>query len=148
MSVWLLVVILGAALSMTRASASEVEVVTDDPAIISDTAPGDEPILKRKVDEPVMTTLSTSQCGAGYFCVWSQANYSGTIQRFSAQSQYTSISLYRVGSFYNNRSKRVMLYSNSSGDQSACYGAQAKRSTTSGWVSYAKGTYLSTATSC
>ncbi|MET0931455.1 MAG: hypothetical protein ABWX74_18185, partial [Aeromicrobium sp.] len=56
LSVWLLVVILGAALTMTRASAADVDAGLDDPVLV-----GKAP----KSGEPVMTTLSTSQCGAG-----------------------------------------------------------------------------------
>lgn len=136
LSVWLLVVVLGAALTMTRASASDDDL--DDPVLVGKAA---------KTDDPVMTTQSASQCGAGYLCVWSQPNYLGTIQRFSTQSQYTSINI-RVQSFYNNRSKRVYIYGDPGGSPSACYAAGTKRSSTSSWVPSAEGTYLSTATSC
>lgn len=138
LAVWLLVVILGAALTMTRASASDADAELDDPVVVGKAATS---------DDPVMTTLSTSQCGSGYLCVWSESNYQGTIQRFSTQSKYTSISI-RVRSFYNNRSKRVYIYGDPGGSPSACYGAGTKRATTTSWVPSAEGTYLSTATSC
>lgn len=135
LSVWLLVVVIGAALTMTRASAAADD--SDDPVLVG----------KAATSDPGLTTQSTSQCAAGYLCVWSQPNYLGTIERFSAQSQYTSITI-RVQSFYNNRSKRVYLYGDPSGSPSACYAAGTKRATTSSWVPSADGTYLSTATSC
>lgn len=147
LSLWLLVTIIGTALTMTRADAAET---TDPPTAPSSlVAPAEaEATTAETTDGPDVTLASTNQCASGYFCVWTQANYTGTIQRFKTQSQYSSIAVYRVGSFYNNRSKRVFLYADASGDTSACYGAGAKRSSTSGWVTYAEGTYLSTATSC
>jgi hypothetical protein len=139
LSVWLLVVILGAAMTMTRAHAVEADAgpeLGDDPATIS------------RIVEPVMETLSVSQCGSGYFCVWPSPNYVGTPKKYSAQSKYLSITLSNVGSFYNNRSKRAYLYGDSSRSPSACYGPRAKKASTTGWMRLAEGTYLSTAASC
>lgn len=155
LSIWLFAAILGIVLTLAPASASVIE---ERPAAAFDTtldaetgAVTDEPaaaLLEPEAASGGISVFSVSQCSAGYFCVWSLPNYVGTIQRFSSQSQYTSISLSKVGSFYNNRSKRVYVYGDPSGSPSACYGAQAKRTGYTGWLLYAEGTYLSTATSC
>lgn len=99
-------------------------------------------------DDDILEPLSTSQCGAGYFCIWSSSNYTGSIQRFKTQSQFSSIYLSRVGSFFNNRPDRVFIYQYGGGSTSNCYAPRAKRSTTSGWLTYAESVYLSTATNC
>ena len=64
----------------------------------------------------------------------------GTIKRFSNQSQYTAIALCSVRSFYNNRSKRVLHLRGLERDAvGACYGADVKKSTTSGWLTNCQG---------
>ena len=145
LSAWLIVAVLGTALSLTRADAVE----SPEPADLSATTT-DAPSVTSldAADEPDVQPATSSQCASGYFCVWSQAQYTGAIQRFKTQSQYQSIYLPSVGSFYNNRSKRVYLYTNGSGTPSACYGPNTKRATVSGSLTGADGTYLSTATSC
>lgn len=142
LSIWLFAAILGAVLTLAPASAS----VNPDASLSSVEEPA--PALLETDESPGISVMSLSQCGSGYFCVWSQTSYQGTIQRFSTQSQYMSISLSSVRSFYNNRSKRVYIYGDPSGSPSACYGAQAKKASTTSWLTLAEGTYLSTATSC
>lgn len=141
LSIWLFAALLGVALTLAPASAS----VDPDESLTSIEEPT---AALLEADAPGISVFSTSQCPSGSFCVWSDEDYLGTMKRFTTQSQYTSLNIGAVRSFYNNRSKRVYIYGNSSGTPSACYGAQAKRSSTSNWVTSAKGTYLSTATSC
>jgi hypothetical protein len=142
LTIWLLAAILGVVLTLAPATASAD--LDQSPATLDSLTP-----LEADADAaPGMSVFSASQCGSGYFCVWSQTDYQGTIKRFSTQSQYMSISMPFIGSFYNNRSTRVYIYGDPSGSPSACFGARAKRSSFSNWMNYAKGTYLSTATSC
>lgn len=100
-------------------------------------------------DEPdAATPLSLSQCGAGYLCMWSASNYTGSLQRFKTESQFSTIYLSRVGSFFNNRPDRFFIYQYSGGSTSACFAPRAKQNSTSGWLSSANTVYLSTVTSC
>lgn len=144
LSIWLFAAILGAALTLGPASAS-VDPDRSLQAIDASSLPALQPEAS-----PEISVMTLSQCPSGNFCVWSGPGYEGTLKRFTNQSQYTSIGLNSVGSFYNNRSKRVYVYGNSSGTPSACYGAGVKKfdTSSSNWLSKAKGTYLSTATSC
>ncbi|WP_311208461.1 MULTISPECIES: peptidase inhibitor family I36 protein [unclassified Aeromicrobium] len=90
-----------------------------------------------------------SDCGSGYFCVWSSTNYSGTIQRFSATNSYRDITLNSTRSYYNNRSYRTWLHSNSDGGGSTqCINPRSSRSSTSGWQTYAQAAYLATIVNC
>lgn len=107
-----------------------------------------EPSSALPDDDDDPTPVSTSQCGAGYMCIWSASNYTGSLQRFKTQSQFSTIYLSRVGSFFNNRPDRVFIYQYAGGSTSNCYAPRAKRSTTSGWLSSADSVYLSTASIC
>lgn len=144
LSIWLFAAILGLVLTLAPASAS----VSPDESLTSIEVPS-APALGAEAS-PGISVMSASQCPSGSFCVWSGEDYQGAMKRFTTQSQYTTIGLSPVQSFYNNRSKRVYIYGNSSGTPSACYGPGAKRDNTafSTWLYSAKGTYLSTATSC
>jgi hypothetical protein len=139
LSVWLLVVILGSALTMSRASAD----VDDGDLVLTPQIGG-----SAKISDSGMTTNAVADCPSGYFCIWPETSYRGGMRKFSQQSQYLDIPLYTVRSFYNNRSGRVFVYGDPSGSPSACYGPGVRKSTTSGWLQLAEGTYLSTATSC
>lgn len=132
----------GTVLTLAPASAS----VTPDDSVISIEEPS--AALLNTDASPGISVFSASQCPSGSFCVWSDEDYLGSMKRYTTQAQYLTLNAGAIRSFYNNRSTRVFLYSDSSATNSACYGAQAKRSATSGWLRSAKGAYLSTATSC
>lgn len=147
LSIWLFAAILGAALMIGPASASASSDLPDLPArTVIDIDESAAPLAE--LEPSGVSVMSLAQCASGYFCVWTESNYLGAIQRFSNQSQYTPIVISPVRSFYNNRSKRVYIYADSSGAVGACHNAYVKKPTTSGWLRNAKGTYLSTATSC
>ncbi len=140
--IWLFAALLGVALTLAPASAS----VDPDESLTSIHEPAEARL--EADNSPDISVFGASQCLSGNFCVWSGAGYTGNFKRFSTQSQYLSMGWNSIGSFYNNRSKRVFIYGDSSGSPSACYGAQAKRSTVSGFLVEPSGVYLSTAASC
>lgn len=90
-----------------------------------------------------------SDCGSGYFCVWSSTNYSGSIQRFSSTNSYRAITLSSTRSYYNNRSYRTWLHAEPNGGGSTvCINPGGSVAVTSGWQTLAEAVYLATITSC
>lgn len=84
-------------------------------------------------------TFSLSECGSGQFCVWSQANYSGSF-RYKTGTGAKALGG-TVGSFWNNRSSAARLYSNT-GNSSTCYASGAKKSSVSSGYSSASEVHL------
>lgn len=100
-------------------------------------------------DAAASPTRAKSDCGSGYFCVWSSSNFSGTIQRFSATNSYRAITLSSTRSYYNNRSYRTWLHAEPSGGGSTvCVNPGSSNASTSGWQSYAEAVYLATVVNC
>ncbi len=139
-ALWLCLVLLVTALTVPASASEEIADDSSSPAAVASQA-------SPEATAGEIGIQSLSQCGSGYFCVWTQANFTGTIQRFSSVG-YATINVYRVGSFYNNRNRRVYLYANAAGNPNACFAAGAKRGNTSSWPTYAAGAYLSSVTSC
>lgn len=81
-------------------------------------------------------TYSLSECASGQFCVWSQANYTGSFTyRTGDGSKLLGGTL---GSFWNNRSTVAKLYTNTS-SSSTCYeNGVMKASVTSSYSSAEK----------
>lgn len=105
------------------------------------------PADRAHASTPLPTAIS--DCRAGYFCVWSGTNFTGTIQRISATNSYRPISVQTSKSYYNNRAYRTWLHSDPAGDGSrVCIGPRASKPSTSGWQSVANAAYLATITSC
>lgn len=78
-------------------------------------------------------TFSLSECASGRFCVWSQANYTGSF-RYKTGSGVKSVGG-TVGSFWNNRSSAARLYNNTS-SSSTCYASGVmKASVTTSYAS-------------
>lgn len=98
---------------------------------------------------PAPANASSSDCASGYMCVWSAGVYSGTMKRFSATGYWAPIGLSSVGSYYNHRTRRVLMseYSNGSG-RVICIDAGEKLAFTSGWLTHPGAVYLSTASFC
>ena len=97
----------------------------------------------------VVAPEAKSDCGSGYFCVWSGTGFSGTIQRFSATNSYRSISLSFTRSYYNHRADRTWLHELPNGaGSSKCVNPGASASSTSGWQTTAEAVYLATITTC
>ncbi|MFI5430224.1 peptidase inhibitor family I36 protein [Aeromicrobium sp. UC242_57] len=97
----------------------------------------------------VVTPTALSECASGYLCVWSGANYSGSIQRISTTNSYRPISLTATKSYYNNRAKRTWLHEKQDGSGSTvCIKPGAKKATTTGWQTTSKAVYLATITDC
>ena len=95
------------------------------------------------------STNALSECPSGYFCVWSDTNYSGNMQRISATNSYRSISLVSTRSYYNHRSQRTWLHEESDGSGSyVCLNPGASKASTSGWQASADAAYLATVTNC
>lgn len=90
-------------------------------------------------------TLSLSQCDSDQFCVWSQANYSGSF-RYKTGSGVKAIGG-TVGSFWNNRTSVARLYSNT-GASSACHENGAKKASVTSGYSSASQVNLSASTNC
>lgn len=96
-----------------------------------------------------ISVSSIGSCPSGDLCVWSGANYTGTIKTYSATGTYLNISLTTTGSMYNNRSKRSNIYENSGGGGVwACFNPGDKKPALSGWLTSAGSAYLSTSTNC
>lgn len=90
-----------------------------------------------------------SDCGSGYFCVWSSTNFSGGIQRFSATNSYRAVTLSTTRSYYNNRSYRTWLHAEPNGGGSTlCINPGSSNASTSGWQSIAEAVYLATVSNC
>lgn len=82
-------------------------------------------------------------------CVWSAGIYSGVMKRFSATGYWATIGMSSVGSYYNNRNRRVLMSEKSDGSgRWICINPGQKVAFTSGWVTQAKAVYLSTASFC
>lgn len=97
----------------------------------------------------VEPATAKSDCGSGYFCVWSSSNFTGTIQRISATNSYRSITLTTTKSYYNNRSYRTWLHAEPNGGGSnICINPRVSNANTSGWQALADAAYLATLTSC
>lgn len=100
-------------------------------------------------DASARPAAAKSDCGNGYFCIWSSTNFSGTIQRFSATNSYRAVTLSTTRSYYNNRSYRTWLHAEPNGGGSnLCINPGASKTTTSGWQSLAEAVYLATVSSC
>lgn len=91
-------------------------------------------------------TLSISQCSAGQFCIWTQANYSGSFT-YKTGSGVTRTISGTVGSFWNNRSTAARLYSNT-GASSTCYENGVQESSVSSSYNSASKVYLSASANC
>lgn len=90
-------------------------------------------------------TYSLSECASGQFCVWSQANYSGSF-RYKTGTGVKALGG-TVGSFWNNRSTVAYLYTNTS-SASTCYEDGAMRASVTSSYSSAEQVNLSTSASC
>ncbi len=102
-----------------------------------------------RADASSRVATAKSDCGSGYFCVWSSTNYSGSIQRFSSTNSYRSITLSSTRSYYNHRSYRTWLHAEPNGGGSkVCVNPGGSVAVTSGWQSLAEAVYLATVTSC
>lgn len=92
---------------------------------------------------------SLSQCDAGYLCIWSGTDYSGSFQRFSATGTYRPISLYAVNSIYNRRSARAFLHQDADGGgYYTCLDPGKKITDLVGWRESSQAVYLSTVAAC
>lgn len=91
-------------------------------------------------------TLSIGQCSSGQFCIWTQANYSGSFT-YKTGSGVTRAISGAVGSFWNNRSSVARLYSNT-GTSSTCYENGVQKSSVSSSYNSASKVYLSANTNC
>lgn len=146
--------LLAASIGISLSPANAAPSPSPTPSVIEPLATAErEPVasLERETltaDALEIEPLSLSQCSSGYFCVWSQSYYTGTLQRFRTTGQLSSIVLSRVGSFYNNRSTRAYVYESDGNGSIACYKGGYKRATTSGWLTRAENVYLSTISSC
>lgn len=90
--------------------------------------------------------LSLSNCPSNYFCLWQNANYTGTFITRSGSGVTHNLS----GSFnsgWNNRTRIARLY-NSTGSAYTCFAAGAKRSTLATAYKTPDKVYLASATSC
>lgn len=88
-------------------------------------------------------------CPSGYMCIWSGTGYpNGPSYKTNATGSYKTFST-KVGSFYNNRSKRTYLHEKADGSGTyVCLAAGSHSSSVSGWKNTAKAVYLSTVTAC
>lgn len=90
-------------------------------------------------------TFSLGQCDTGQFCIWSQANYSGSF-RYKTGTGVKTVGG-AVGSFWNNRDTVARLYSNT-GASSTCYESGAKKASVTSGYSSASEVNLLTDSSC
>ncbi|KAA1399581.1 peptidase inhibitor family I36 protein [Aeromicrobium ginsengisoli] len=107
------------------------------------------PALSSSASAAVSPSKSLSQCDAGYLCIWSGTNYSGSFQRFSATGSYRPISLYAVNSIYNHRSARAFLHQDAAGNgYYTCLNPGQKIADLVGWRESSQAVYLSTVAAC
>lgn len=90
-------------------------------------------------------TYSLGECSSGQFCVWSQANYTGSF-RYRTGSGVKALGG-TVGSFWNNRTTVADLYTNTS-SSSTCYEDGAMRASVTASYSAAEQVNLSSNTNC
>ena len=89
-------------------------------------------------------------CPSGYMCLWSQANYQGSMQKISATNSYRAVNSSVIESYYNHRSQRTWLHEKADG--SGAYICLPPGSRTgsglSGWQDNPEAVYLATVTNC
>lgn len=99
---------------------------------------------------PAPSYAAKSDCPSNRFCVWTEADYSGQMQSFSATNSYLNITISTVRSYYNRRSYRSWLHEESNGSGSySCIGpGSAASSVSTAWKRAAEAVYLATVTAC
>lgn len=95
-------------------------------------------------------SAALGDCPSGYMCLWSQTNYTGTVQKVSTTSSYRAVTLSSVESYYNNRTQRTWLHekADGSGDYLCLSPGARKASGLSGWQDNPKAVWLATVTNC
>ncbi|CAN5155217.1 hypothetical protein BH09ACT10_BH09ACT10_03760 [soil metagenome] len=90
-----------------------------------------------------------SQCPSGYFCVWSQSGYTGSVQRFSTTGKYIDIVIRPTLSVWNNRADRTFMHESADGSaRYYCFDPRQKYYETSSWARTAEAVWLSTVENC
>ena len=88
-------------------------------------------------------------CPSGYMCIWTGAGYANNPAfKTASTGSYKAVNV-KVGSFYNNRTKRTYLHEKADGSGTyVCLAAGSHSTSVSGWKSTAKAVYLSTIATC
>lgn len=88
--------------------------------------------------------LSASDCGAGYFCLWSLANYTGSMWQYTGSGSTFNLQNTAYMSYRNNRSTVAVLSSAPAGGTglTACIAPYGASSYVSGWARYSESVYL------
>jgi hypothetical protein len=107
------------------------------------------PTLSSPASAGASPSAALSQCDAGYLCIWSGTNYTGSFQRFSATGSYRPISLYTVNSIYNRRSSRAFLHQDGDGSgYYTCFNPGQRNADLVGWRESSQAVWLSTVRNC
>jgi len=88
--------------------------------------------------------LSSSDCGAGYFCLWSLANYTGSMWQYTGSGSTFNLQNTAYMSYRNNRSQVAVLSSAPAGSTGLtfCIAPYGASSYVSGWPRYSESVYL------
>ena len=88
--------------------------------------------------------LSASDCGAGQFCLWSLANFTGSMWQFSASGSTVDLQSTAYMSYRNNRWQVATLRSAPAGGigLTSCIAPFGSSSYVGGWTRYSASVYL------
>lgn len=88
--------------------------------------------------------LSLSDCRAGYFCIWSQPDFTGNLWQYGSGSTRYTLTSSPYYSYWNNRPRTSELSSSYSGVTGSyrCLPPGARSDSLSGWTVNAHSVYL------